>query len=127
VRGNASLPPAAQTSSEERYLAIYLAINDTERLERAGDFKGAMEEYQDSYDKLTSLHSEHPDWEDVLVRSRLEDCRAKITELNVKVDFREIPTPQPGSVQPSNPALPRTATRLKRYSCYRAPGRLPLV
>jgi hypothetical protein len=112
VRGSSSLPPAAQTSSEERYLAIYVAINDAERLERAGDFKGAVEEYQDSYDKLTSLRSEHPDWEEVLVRSRLEDCRAKINELNVKVDFRGAPTSSPGSVQPSNPALPSPAPHL---------------
>jgi Flp pilus assembly protein TadD len=85
-----SLP--ARATLQQDYLEIYLKLNDSERLERNGDFKGALEGFQDCYQKLHKIHVHDPDWETVLVSSRMEDCRAKINELQPKVDT-EVPTP----------------------------------
>jgi Flp pilus assembly protein TadD len=93
-----SLPARANTLQQE-YLEIYLKLNDSERLERNGDFKGALEGFQDCYDRLHKIHVHNPDWETVLVSSRMEDCRAKINELEPKVDVA-VPTP------PTSPETP---------------------
>jgi len=91
------LPPARATLQQD-YLEIYLKLNDSERLERNGDFKGALEGFQDCYEKLHKIHVHDPDWEPVLVTSRMEDCRAKINELEPKVDST-VPVP-PAAVTP---------------------------
>jgi cytochrome c-type biogenesis protein CcmH/NrfG len=79
-----TLPPARATLQQD-YLDIYLKLNDSERLERNGDFRGALEGFEDCYAKLHTIHARNPDWESVLVTSRMEDCRAKIAELEPKV------------------------------------------
>ncbi len=86
------LPPVRATTLQQDYLDIYLKLNDAERLERNGDFKGALEGFQDCYAKLHKIHVSNPDWERVLVNSRMDDCRAKINELEPKVDYTA-PTP----------------------------------
>jgi hypothetical protein len=79
-----SLLPARATP-EQDYLQIYLALNDSVRLERSGDVTGALAGFEDCYCRLQTMHLAHPRWEDVLVRSRLYDCRAKILALELKV------------------------------------------
>jgi tetratricopeptide (TPR) repeat protein len=105
------LPPARATLQQD-YLEIYLKLNDSERLERNGDFKGALEGFQDCYAKLHKIHVSNPDWERVLVNSRMDDCRAKINELEPKVDY-SAPTPpaSPESVivQPVTPGTAPTS------------------
>jgi Flp pilus assembly protein TadD len=96
-----SLP--ARATLQQDYLEIYLKLNDSERLERNGDFKGALEGFQECYEKLHKIHVHDPDWETVLVSSRMEDCRAKINELQPKVDT-QVPappaTPEPPAINP---------------------------
>jgi Flp pilus assembly protein TadD len=91
---------------QQQYLNIYLKLNDSERLERNGDFRGALEGFEDCYAKLHKIHNDYPDWESVLVTSRMEDCRAKIAELEPKVDEGT-----PAAVPPSteNPGVPNPA------------------
>ncbi len=94
-----------------QYLQIYLKLNDSERLETSGDFRGALEGFEDCYNRLRKIHDNNPDWEHVLVTSRMDDCRAKIAELEPKVDAAaageapavispapETTTPSPGSI-----------------------------
>ena len=97
----------ARPPLQSEYLDIYLKLNDSERLERTGDFRGALEGFEDCYAKLHHIHATDPDWEPVLVTSRMEDCRAKIAELEPKVEAsapssrpRPCPTPErsPGAV-----------------------------
>ena len=78
--------PLARATLQTDYLEIYLKLNDSERLERNGDFRGALEGFEDCYAKLHKIHVNNPDWESVLVTSRMDDCRAKITELQPKVE-----------------------------------------
>jgi tetratricopeptide (TPR) repeat protein len=94
-----TLSPAFATLQQD-YLDIYLKLNDSERLERNGDFRGALEGFEDCYAKLHKIHTNNPDWETVLVTSRMEDCRAKIAELEPKVDQSAPP------VVPVNPTAP---------------------
>jgi Tfp pilus assembly protein PilF len=108
------LPPARATLQQD-YLEIYLKLNDSERLERNGDFKGALEGFQDCYEKLRKIHTHNPDWETVLVTSRMEDCRAKINELEPKVDSTvNLPPPAAVPVSPEGtvitPVTPATGT-----------------
>jgi hypothetical protein len=95
-----ALAPAARATLQSDYLEIYLKLNDSERLERNGDFRGALEGFEDCYAKLHKIHVNNPDWESVLVTSRMEDCRAKITELQPKVANSDetapaVPSPAP--------------------------------
>jgi hypothetical protein len=69
---------------DQDYLLVYTALNDSESLERAGDFDKALVGFEDCYNRLWDLHVAHPRWEEVLVTSRLQDCRAKIVELTHK-------------------------------------------
>ena len=101
---------AAHATLQQDYLDIYLKLNDSERLERNGDFRGALEGFEDCYAKLHTIHAKNPDWETVLVTSRMEDCRAKIAELEPKVDEGAPPTApvNPDVATPAAPPAPPT-------------------
>jgi Flp pilus assembly protein TadD len=103
-----TLAPARATLQQD-YLDIYLKLNDSDRLERNGDFRGALEGFEDCYAKLHKIHTNNPDWETVLVTSRMEDCRAKIAELEPKVDEG---APVAPAVNPATPGpnVPATGT-----------------
>jgi Flp pilus assembly protein TadD len=98
----------ARASLQGDYLNIYLKLNDSERLEHNGDYRGALEGFEDCYAKLRRIHVNDPDWEPVLVTSRMGDCFAKIKELEPKVAALPVPpiNPEP-SVSPEAPA-PKT-------------------
>jgi Flp pilus assembly protein TadD/cob(I)alamin adenosyltransferase len=109
-----ALAPARAATLQSEYLDIYLKLNDSERLEHTGDFRGALEGFEDCYAKLRHIHMTDPDWEPVLVTSRIEDCRAKIAELEPKVLASPglgAPTPEanpePGTTEPGT-TVPRT-------------------
>jgi Flp pilus assembly protein TadD len=103
-----ALAPVARATLQSDYLEIYLKLNDSERLERNGDFRGALEGFEDCYAKLHKIHTNNPDWESVLVTSRMEDCRAKITELQPKVEESVQSTP-PAALTPSAGPAPVAA------------------
>jgi Flp pilus assembly protein TadD len=97
-----SLAPARATLQGD-YLDIYLKLNDSQRLENNGDFRGALEGFEDCYAKLRKIHNNDPSWEPVLVTSRMADCRAKITELAPKVESSVSPAPDT-NIAPTVPA-----------------------
>src|ERR1700761_4073830 len=85
----------AEQTLQQRYLDIYLKINDAEHLEKQGDFRGALDDFQDCYDKLAKIHAENPDWEKALVLHRMDDCKAKILDLQGKESMQAPPPPLP--------------------------------
>ncbi len=101
---------------QQDYLDIYLKLNDSERLERSGDFRGALEGFEDCYNRLHKIHQQNPDWERVLVTSRMDDCRAKIAELEPKVD-QGVPL---APVTPDNGGAPVTTTSLEDTATLKA-------
>src|SRR5271168_4228725 len=78
-----SLAHADQTL-QQRYLDIYLKINDAEHLESQGDYRGALDDFKDCYQKLSKIHDDDPSWETALVVHRMEDCQVKIQTLEPK-------------------------------------------
>lgn len=92
-----------QQPIQTRYLNIYLKINDAEHLEKQGDYRGALEDFKDCYAKLAKIHQTEPDWETALVVHRMDDCKAKILDLQAKVNTMppETPTPAPSTPAPS--------------------------
>jgi hypothetical protein len=80
--------PVAAASAEptlpQRYLAIYLKINEAEHLEAKGDYRGSLEDFEDCQAKLEQIRALDPRWESALVGHRLNDCRAKIAEMQAK-------------------------------------------
>jgi tetratricopeptide (TPR) repeat protein len=98
-----SLAHAEQTL-QQRYLDIYLKINDAEHLEKQGDYRGALDDFKDCYAKLSSIHEEDPNWESALVVHRMEDCKAKILELEPEAAAQAPPAtnaPEPVPTLPS--------------------------
>ena len=97
----------ADQTLQQRYLDIYLKINDAEHLEKQNDFRGALDDFKDCYAKLAKIHQSDPNWETALVVHRMDDCKAKILELQPKADAQAPPepvTPPPAPV----PAQPET-------------------
>jgi tetratricopeptide (TPR) repeat protein len=80
--------PASATLQQD-YLNIYLKINDAEHLEKQGDFRGALEDFKDCYQKLAKIHQSNPEWESALVLHRMDDCKAKILDLQPKADAQQ--------------------------------------
>jgi Flp pilus assembly protein TadD len=99
-----SLVHAAVPTLQQQYLDIYLKINDAEHLERQGDFRGSLEDFKDCYAKLAKIHQNQPDWESALVVLRMEDCKAKILELEPKAAAQ--PVPQPPASEPTPSPVP---------------------
>src|SRR5271156_6758311 len=92
----------AHATLQQDYLEIYLKINDAEHLEKQGDYRGALAYFKDCYAKLAKIHESDPNWESALVTHRLDDCKAKILELQPKADAQPpepSPTP-PGPIAP---------------------------
>jgi Flp pilus assembly protein TadD len=104
-----SLAQAAPTL-QQQYLDIYLKINDAERLERQGDYVGALDDFQDCYNKLSRIHDNNPDWESALVVHRMEDCKTKILDLEPKAKALEMAAPPPpvAPMPGPTPAVPQT-------------------
>jgi len=76
----------------DRYLAIYVKINDAKHLSKAGDYRGALAEFKECLEKLQIIHDSNPDWESELVTNRIADCKAQIADLQPKVDERSSST-----------------------------------
>jgi Flp pilus assembly protein TadD len=96
LAGSLSLPLSlahAEPTLQQRYLDIYLKINDAEHLERQGDFRGALDDFQDCYNKLSRIHDSDPNWESALVVHRMEDCKTKILDLQPKAAAQPEPAP----------------------------------
>jgi Flp pilus assembly protein TadD len=103
-----SLAPAEQTGTlQQRYLEIYLKINDAEHLEKQGDHRGALDDFKDCYAKLARIHNSDPNWETALVVHRLEDCKTKILELEPQAAAQPLPAspaPEPAPAPTTGPA-----------------------
>jgi hypothetical protein len=112
----------ADESLPQRYLDIYLQINQAEQLQRHNDDKGALATFQDCYQRLLAIRATDPYWESCLVDHRLNDARAKIVELGPKVypqatapaqlapavvPATNLPANLPPAVQAFQEALPR--------------------
>jgi hypothetical protein len=82
-------------SLPERYLVFYVGVNNAERAERHGDFKGALEKFEDCYTRLQKIQAADPDWEEALVLHRMSDVKSKILELGPKVNAAAPLAPMP--------------------------------
>ncbi len=91
VLSRAEVPP----TNQQEYLNIYLKIADADHLEKQGDFRGALEDYKDSYARLAKIHRRDPEWESALVLHRMDDCKAKILSLEPKAEAQPPPNPPP--------------------------------
>jgi hypothetical protein len=66
----------------EQYLHVYLKLNDAEGLQKQHDYRGALTLFEDCYTKFVKIYQEHAaDWEPALLLKRIQDCRARIEEL----------------------------------------------
>ena len=95
---------------QQKYLNIYLKINDAEHLEKQGDFAGALDDFKDCYTKLAKIHQTDPNWETALVVHRMEDCKAKVIDLQSKVDAMPPPAPPTPAPEPTPAPAPMAPT-----------------
>ena len=96
----ATLPSAqAQESTphQAEYLKIYLKINDADQLERKGDYLGALADFKDCYARLQKIHNSDPSWESALVIHRMDDCKAKILDLEERASQQTVPSAAPAA------------------------------
>ncbi len=98
------LARAETQTLQQRFLDIYLKINTAEQLEKQGDFRGALADFKDCYAKLAKIHQSDPNWESALVVHRMDDCKAKIIDLQPKVDAHA-----PATAAPTPPFPPAAA------------------
>jgi Flp pilus assembly protein TadD len=100
----------AEQTLQQRYLDIFLKINDAEHLVQQGDYRGALDDFQDCYNKLAAIHESDPDWETALVVHRMDDCKRMVLELQPKADAQAEAPPAPVAPAPStNPDNGSTA------------------
>jgi hypothetical protein len=99
---------AEEASLSQRYLAVYVKINEAEQAERHEDYKSALSTFEDCYGQLVAIRKSDPDWEAALVLHRLADIKAKIIELGPKANPQPAPAANASQVAATNaaPALP---------------------
>jgi Flp pilus assembly protein TadD len=87
----------ADETLQQKYLNIYLKINEAEQMERHADYRGALADFKECYEGLAKINKSDPNWETALVLHRMADCKAKILELQPKADQQgetaEVPNP----------------------------------
>jgi Tfp pilus assembly protein PilF len=113
----------AEQTLQQRYLDIFLKINDAEHLVQQNDYRGALDDFQDCYNKLAKIHDSDPDWETALVVHRMDDCKRMILELQPKADAQvatqpaapvaPAPSPDYDTNPPSQPASSDDVAALK--------------
>jgi len=69
------------TPPQETYLQIYLSIQEAERLESSNQFAEARARYQKCLEQLQQLQHDFPEWEQVIVRYRINFCKEKLDRL----------------------------------------------
>lgn len=107
----APAPPArAEQTLQEKYLAIYVKIHDADQLEQQGDYRGALDAFQDCYARLGKIHETNPDWETAMVNARLNDFKTKIADLKIKAAGQPVTPPPATNAPPSPPAATTTET-----------------
>jgi hypothetical protein len=94
-----SLAHAEQTL-QQRYLDIYVKIDDARRLQKQNDFIGALGDYKDCYTRLKKIHESDPNWETALVVYQSANCQAKIQELQPKADVQSAAAATPSAPAP---------------------------
>lgn len=100
----------AAVSPQDRYLQIYLLIQEADKLEISGQKASARERYQVSLERLKRLQSDYSDWEPTIVKYRLRYCEEKAGKLegatNANPDMVAPPIPPDLADAPSAPSLP---------------------
>ena len=103
--GFVAIPQArAEVPLQQQYLNIYLKINEAESMERQKDYRGALADFKDCYEGLAKINRSDPSWETALVLHRMEDCKAKIMQLQPLADAQpvtQVPNP-PAPIIPNN-------------------------
>ncbi len=82
----------AEKTMQQMYLDAFLKINDAEREERGGDYRGSLQDFKAAYEGFAKIHGIDPNWETALVEHRMDDCKAKILDLQPKADAQPPPT-----------------------------------
>jgi len=98
------VPPSvahAEKTLQERYLEIYVKIHDADQYEQQGDYRSALQTFQDCYAKLQIIHKTNPDWEPAMVNARLNDFTVKIADLKPKAQAQQPIAPAPSAPTPT--------------------------
>jgi tetratricopeptide (TPR) repeat protein len=92
---------------QDDYLKIYLKINEADQFERQGDFRAALNDFTDCYQRLARIHESDPNWESALVVQRMRDCKREIDVLTDKAAAQPVATPAVPAVEtPPAPVTP---------------------
>ena len=105
-----SLTPAARAqSADEKYIAIYGAIQQAETLADTGSPKQALASLQDVRAQLQRFHDAYPTWNPEIVNYRLEDLAKRVATVSAKVEALPAAPEQPAPT-PAAPAAPAGPT-----------------
>jgi hypothetical protein len=95
---------ASAATPQEKYLDVYLGLNNAEAMEHNGNHSNALAGFQKCFDQLRQLRADNPGWETVIINSRLEDCRAKLATIGAV--SHALSTPSGSSTDRAAPSVP---------------------
>ncbi|HUC86213.1 MAG TPA: tetratricopeptide repeat protein [Candidatus Acidoferrales bacterium] len=100
-----SLLPAAraQQDADEKYIAIYGAVQQAESLAETGDPKEALSSLTDAQTQLQKFQKIYPDWNPDIISYRLDDLAQKIAAVNAKLAAAAVPPAETGAESPASP------------------------
>jgi len=105
-----SLTPAVRAqSADEKYIAIYGAIQEAETLADTGSPKQALASLKDVRAQLQRFHDAYPTWNPEIVNYRLEDLAKRVATVSAKVEALPAAPDQPAPA-PAAPAAPAGPT-----------------
>ncbi|MCS7062975.1 MAG: tetratricopeptide repeat protein [Methylacidiphilales bacterium] len=88
---------AAPPSPQDKYLQLYLRLQEAEKLEREEQKASARKVYMEVLSLLQALKEAYPTWEEGIVKYRIRYCQDKIRLLQDATDRTPPPTPPPTS------------------------------
>lgn len=98
----------AQVSPQDRYLQIYLIIQEADKLESSGQGASARARYEVALERLNKLKADHPSWEPTIVTYRIGYCRDRIKALQGVADANpNLPAPP---IPPETQGTPSIST-----------------
>jgi hypothetical protein len=96
------------TQPGDTYFKGYLTNGQAERLEQSGDFKGAIQKFQEAQQLIASVSHDFPTWQPEVVNYRLNKIRADLERLSAKTGsaIPVIPAPSAAPAVPIPQATP---------------------
>ncbi|MDP8246558.1 MAG: tetratricopeptide repeat protein [Candidatus Tritonobacter lacicola] len=104
---------AAEDGPKEMYKASYKSLLEGEMAQAAQDSEKAAVKWDEALEKLRELQKAHPDWNRLLVESKIRECEAALRKEKGDQPSKTVKIPESGEKKPA--ALEKKPSEIEQH------------